>query len=111
VGAYAFDGDNYATAYYLPGITGWGGPWGGLPAKLWNPLIQSSGGSSWVLTNGFGFDISGTADIPLVVEACNSLATRSWTCLQTCILTNGSISFSDSRWTNYPARFYRVRSP
>jgi hypothetical protein len=31
--------------------------------------------------------------------------------LQTCKLTNGSIYFSDPQWTNYPGRFYRIRSP
>jgi hypothetical protein len=38
-------------------------------------------------------------------------ASASWTALQTCTLTNGSIGFSDATWTNYPARFYRIRSP
>jgi len=27
------------------------------------------------------------------------------------MLTNGSIPFGDPQWTNYPARFYRIRSP
>lgn len=64
-----------------------------------------------VVENRFGFNIAGTADIPLAVEACTNLATRSWVPLQTCTLTNGLIHFSDSEWTNYPGRFYRIRSP
>jgi len=31
--------------------------------------------------------------------------------LQTLTITNGSVAFSDPAWTNYPTRFYRVRSP
>ena len=31
--------------------------------------------------------------------------------LKTCSLTNGSIYFSDPPWTNYPNRFYLIRSP
>jgi hypothetical protein len=45
------------------------------------------------------------------VEACTNLVSASWTALHTCILTNGSSYFSDPQWTNYPARFYRLRWP
>jgi hypothetical protein len=31
--------------------------------------------------------------------------------LQTNTLAGGSFYFSDPEWTNYPSRFYRVRSP
>ena len=44
-------------------------------------------------------------------EASASLASASWTPLQNCTLTNGSIYFSYRGWTNYPDRFYRLRSP
>jgi hypothetical protein len=63
------------------------------------------------LTNGFGFNLTGTTNIPIVVEACTNLANSAWSPLQTCTLTNGSLYFSDPQWTNYPARFYRFRSP
>jgi hypothetical protein len=46
-----------------------------------------------------------------VVEACTSLANASWVPLQSLNLTNGAFYFSDPNWTNYPARFYRLRSP
>jgi hypothetical protein len=59
----------------------------------------------------FGFNIAGTADIPLVVEASTSTAEGSWVTLQTGTLTNGLIDFSDPEWTNYPNRLYRIRSP
>jgi hypothetical protein len=95
----------------LPGTTGWGTTFGGRAAVLWNPSIQTTNASFGVRTNQFGFTITGTANIPIVVEASASLASASWTPLQTCTLTNGSIYFNDPQWTNYPARFYRVRSP
>ena len=31
--------------------------------------------------------------------------------LQTNTLSSDSLYFSDPQWTNYPARFYRLRSP
>jgi len=102
----AFADDN-ATVYYLPGSTGWGTTIGGCPTALWNPQLQAMG----VQSNGFAFTITGTTNIPLVVEACTNLANASWTPLQTCTLTNGLFFFSDPQWTNYPARFYRLRSP
>lgn len=100
-----------ATIYYLPGTTGWGSTIGGRPAVLWNPLMQASGPNFGVLSNQFGFTISGTTNLPIVVEASVNLPRASWTPLQSCTITNGAIYFSDSAWTNYPARFYRIRSP
>jgi len=106
-----FDGDDNATDYYLPRTTGWGTTFGGRPTVLWNPSIQTTNASFGVRTNQFGFTITGTANIPIVVEASTDLASASWTSLQTCTLTNGLIYFSDPQWTNHPARFYRLRSP
>ena len=105
-----FSGD-HAIAYYLPGTTGWDTWSGGCAAVLWNPQPQLGDGSFGVQTNHFGFNITGTTNIPIVVEACTNLATASWTSLQSCTLSNGSIYFSDAAWTNYAARFYRIRSP
>ena len=49
--------------------------------------------------------------VPIVLEATANLAQAQWTQLQSCTLTNGLLSFSDSEWTKYPSRFYRTRSP
>ncbi len=99
------------TVYYLPGTAGWGPTFAGYPTVLWNPQPQTRDGKFGVRTNRFGFNITGTAGIPLVVEAATNLTGAAWTTLQNCTLTNGSIYFSDSQWTNYPRRFYRIRSP
>ncbi len=64
-----------------------------------------------VRTGRFRFSITGTTNIPIVVEACTNLAGSSWNSLQTCTITNGSVYFNDPQWTNYPARLYRMRSP
>lgn len=43
LGSSVFAGDTHATVYYLPGTTGWGPTFGGLPAVLWDPpAIQTS---------------------------------------------------------------------
>jgi len=109
--SYVFSGDYTAIVYYLPGTTGWGAHFGGRQTKLWNPQAQTSGASFGIRTNRFGFIITGTAYIPIVIEACTNMAGGVWVPLQTCTITNGSIYFSDSKWTNYPGRFYRLRSP
>ena len=93
--------------YYLPGTIGWGATFAGRPTRLWNPLMQSSG----IGPAGFGFNITGTSDIPIVIDAAASLANPSWVPLQRLNLTNGAFYFTDPNWTNYPARFYRIRSP
>jgi hypothetical protein len=45
------------TVYYLPGTTGWSNTFAGVPALLWNPLIQTGHGSFGVRDNQFGFNI------------------------------------------------------
>jgi hypothetical protein len=109
-----FFGDNYyTTVYYLPGTTGWAtfDDDSGLgPAVLWNPQAQTGDGCFGVQTNQFGFNITGTTNIPIVIEACADLASSVWVPLQSCTLTNGSLYFCDPQWTNYPCRFYRISS-
>jgi hypothetical protein len=103
--------DIAATLYYLPGTTGWGAKFADRPTKLWNPRIQTDGPSFGVGPGGFGFNITGTTNIPIVVEACTNLTNATWVPLQTLNLTNGFFYFSDPNWSNYPARTYRIRSP
>ncbi len=45
------------------------------------------------------------------MEASASLTDPVWAPVATNTLTGGSAYFSDPEWTNYPARFYRLRSP
>ena len=99
------------TVYYLPGTTGWSATFDGRPTRLWNPHIQTSDPSFGVGPGGFGFNITGTPDIPILVEASANLANATWVPLQSRNLTNGAFYFSDPNWVNYPARSYRIRSP
>ena len=107
----SFHPDELVTLYYLPGTTGWSSTYAGRPTKLWNPQAQTTDGSFGVRQNQFGFNIAGTPDIPLVIEASAALPAASWIPLHTCTLTNGLLYFSDPQWTNYSSRFYRIRSP
>jgi hypothetical protein len=100
-----------ATVYYLAGTQGWGASFGGSHAALWNPQPQPNDGNFGVRQSHFGFNITGTPDIPIVVEATTNLDAQSWVPLQSCTLTNGLIYFSDAQWRNYSGRLYRIRSP
>ena len=62
-------------------------------------------------TKGFGFNIAWADGRVVVVEACVDLAHPTWSVVGTNTLTGGSAYFSDPDWANYPARFYRLRSP
>jgi len=113
-GSFVFYGDTNATVYYLPGTTGWGTTFGGLPTALSflpNPLILTSGPGFGVQSDAFGFIISWATNLPVVVEACTNPANLSWSPLKTNALTGGWSYFSDPQWANSPARFYRIRSP
>ena len=111
LGSSVFDVDPGPTLYYLPRTAGWGSTLAGSLAVLWNPSVQTADGSFGVRTNRFGFNITGTADIPIVVKAATNLSGAPWIPLLTATLTNGSIYFSDPGWSNYPGRFYRISSP
>lgn len=102
--------DDSGTVYYLPGTTGWGSTYGGLPTALWyQPAPLILGGSSLGVRNKqFGFTISWATNTSVVVEASTNLA--HWTPITTNTLTGGTNTFTDATWTNYPQRFYRVQS-
>ena len=110
-GPWIFYNAPLVTVYYLPGTTGWEPTFSQQPTMLWNPQVQTGDGSFGVGPNGFGFNITGTPDIPIVIEANTSLASSAWVPMQSCTLTNGSIYFSDPQWANYSGRSYRIRSP
>jgi hypothetical protein len=99
------------TVYYLPGSTGWGTTFDGQPTVLWNPQAQTSDASFGVRNNRFGFNIIGASNLIVVVEASTNLFGPDWQPAQTVTLTTGTAYFSDPQWTNYPGRYYRLRSP
>ena len=107
-----FDSDS-VVAYYILGTTGWPefSTNTGVPAVVWNPAIQVNDGSFGVRNNKFGFDITGTINIPIVVEACTNLADPVWVPLQSLILTNGLFYFSETFQPNAAGRLYRISSP
>jgi hypothetical protein len=101
-----FDDDTAATAYYLPGTTGWSPSFDGLPTALWLPQIVSSA----VRTNQFSFYVDWAGGQKVVVEGCTNLSHPVWSPMQTNVLAGNSWYFDDPHWTNYPTRFYRVHS-
>ena len=114
--SFVFFGDNKATIYYLPGTTNWTNPWQGCPAVCWNPQAQTSGVNFGIQTNQFGFTITGSSNLVVVVETCTNFSNPVWLPVSTNTLntfagTNGTYYFSDPQWTNASRRFYRFRSP
>ena len=73
------------------------------------PQVLTSDASFGVRTNRFGFTIIGFSNLVIVVEACTNPAQAAWSPVGT--NTGDTSYFSDPQWTNYPARFYRLRSP
>jgi hypothetical protein len=110
-GSSVFYNATNSTIYYLPGSTGWGATFGGRPTALWLPQVQTSDASFGVQTKQFGFNIDWASGMVVVVEARTNLANPIWYPVRTNTLTDGSSYFSDSQWTNYTRRFYRLRSP
>jgi hypothetical protein len=69
----------------------------------WTPQIV--GGAN--MQPNFSFTIIGTNGMSAVVEASTNLV--DWQPVWTNTMSGASAIFTDSQWTKYPARFYRVR--
>ena len=74
---------------------------------LLSPKVMSPG----IAAGQFGFGVMGPAQTMIEVEVCTNLMNPAWSPVATNSLTDGSSYFSDPAWRNYPARFYRLRSP
>jgi hypothetical protein len=73
------------------------------------PDIHVSDGNLNFSTGQFGFSIGGQQEQIVVVEGSTDLV--NWQPLQTNIFQGSITYFNDPQWTNYPCRFYRVRTP
>ncbi len=73
---FVFSDNPNVTVYDLPGTSNWTFCTlaTGITPVLWNPLIQTGNANFGVRNNQFGFDITGTPAIPIVVEASTNLA-------------------------------------
>jgi hypothetical protein len=103
-----------ATVYYLPGTAGWDTTFAGLPTAPWTlpySVILSRTSRFGLQTNQFGFTVSWATNLSVVVETSTDITGAVWFPLQTNSLASGSFNFSDPLWTNFPKRFYRIRSP
>jgi hypothetical protein len=112
LGSFVFYGDNNTIAYYLPGTTGWSSTLGSLTTALWMlpyPVILNFEPGFGLHANAFNFSISWDTNIPVVVEVSTNLS-GPWSPLTTNALSSGIFNFNDSKYTNYPARFYRAGS-
>jgi hypothetical protein len=73
------------------------------------PSIITTNGSLGFSNSLFGFNVSGPASQTNVVEGSTNLL--DWTPLKTNVMGGSPVYFGDPDWTNYPGRFYRLRSP
>jgi len=105
-------GDPSLTINYLPSASGFGSVFTNNPHQTWTPpALQMMADSHFgPQGNQFGFTISGNAGMFVLVEACTNVANPVWCQVGSDTLTNGSTVFGDSNYTNYPARFYRIRT-
>lgn len=99
------------TIYHLPGTAGWNASFDSCPTVLWDPRVETSGDSSGLRTNPFGFKITASSELVILVEACTNLANANWIVVGTNRVAQGSSSFDDLDSSNHPDRFYRLRSP
>lgn len=95
----------------MPGTAGWSSNFANRPSALWLPQVQNSDGNFGVQSNQFGFNMAWASGQTVVVDASTSLVNPEWQPVQTNTLTSDSVFFTDPQSSNYPARYYRLRSP
>jgi uncharacterized delta-60 repeat protein len=71
------------------------------------PVILTGDGAFGVISNQFGFNVSGVSSQVVVVERSSNLL--QWLPLQTNTLGSSPVYFSDPAWSQTPHRFYRAR--
>lgn len=108
-GPNVFAADDGATVYYQPGTAGWN-TFGYGKTVLWNPQVVHDASFGTQL-NQFGFTVTNAGNPDVVIEASASLVNPVWTPVATNTLTGGASHFDDIHSANYPARFYRFRTP
>jgi hypothetical protein len=101
---------NNVISYYLPTTSGWDSTFGGLPAVAWNPSAITDANFG-LRGNQFGFDITGTSGLVIIVEASDTLSNPQWTPISTNTLAEVPLKFDDAAWRNHQSRLYRFRSP
>ncbi len=104
----SFDYDD-ATIYYLSGTSGWGPTFANMPTALWTSQTPVNAVVPGIQEKQFGFNINWANGQTVVVEASTDMI--HWMPIATNVLANGSAYFCDPQWTNYPGRYYRLRSP
>ena len=76
---------------------------------LWNPVITTLSLPSE--TDGISFVITGSANIPIAVEATTDLLAGTWTRLDTTTLADGNLEFTDPDSEDSAFRLYRIVGP
>jgi hypothetical protein len=103
------------TFYYLPDADGWGATFADRPAVCWNPAFSPAAPLRLDDYAMFGFALTGNtgADLPVRIEACNSLTHPCWFTLKDIILPAGgdALPYTDLASITRPARFYRLAFP
>jgi hypothetical protein len=107
-GGMDFSSNTKAIVYYLPGTTGWTPFFDTAPTELWNPKAINAS----IQSNEFGFDITGSTNLTMAVEASTNLSNPNWVGLKQITLSPlGSGHFDDTNSTKYPVRLYRFSAP
>ncbi len=101
----------FPTLYHLTGTTGWLETFAGRPTLLWNPSALPSDAGFAVNGGTFGFNITGTPGITVIVEASPNPATGPWIPVGTNTLADGSSLFTDPTGLRRTGTFYRFRTP
>ena len=102
-------GTGDAAVCRLPQASGWGDTFAGRPVTVWNAAVAPS--SLARDAEGFGFTISGAANIPVAVESVGDLHTGVWRRVWSGRTAVGGAAIFHDGESSAKQRFYRVVWP
>jgi hypothetical protein len=110
-GTYPFTTVPNAVIYYNPGQAGWGDNYYGIPTVRWSPQISRADANFGMHAGRFGFNITATNNLTVMVEACTNISQPVWSPVTTMNVNGAPALFSDPKTTNFVARFYHLEMP
>jgi hypothetical protein len=98
------------TIYYPADAAGWDSTVAGKPALVWNPRIVTDDSNFGIVADQFGFTITGSRGVVVIVETTPNLTMPNWAPVQTNTLSGDPIYFQIARLPDANG-FFRLRAP
>jgi hypothetical protein len=111
LGTDTFRAIGQAAFFRPPNAAGWGSTFAGYPISVWVPTLVTNDPVFGVKANQFGFTVTGSEGLTVILEGSVTLENPKWVPIATNVVSGGSTYLKDPASPASPSHFYRLRSP